>query len=73
MKLRLILSAVGFLIVLASLTPLFAQPKAASAVCCGTYSDCHTGEVCCPSDQLGWGDCDNSVGAPGYCMSQCPD
>ena len=73
MRLRLTLSAVGFLIVLASLTPLFAQPKVLSASCCGSTSDCYSGEVCCPSGSLGWGNCDTE--ATGYCTtpSDCPN
>jgi hypothetical protein len=67
MKLRVTLSAIGLVLTLASLRPLFAQPKTAS-VCCGGSSDCQSGEVCCEPTAAD-GDCgpDN----PGYCARQC--
>jgi hypothetical protein len=66
MKVRLTLSAIGLVLALASMRPLFAQAKA-PAVCCGTQADCAGNEVCC--DPGNAGDC--GPDAPGYCATQC--
>jgi hypothetical protein len=67
MKVRVILSAMGLVLALASMRPLFAQAKSPS-VCCGTNSDCAGSEICCDATASS-GDC--GPDAPGYCATQC--
>jgi hypothetical protein len=67
MKLRVTLSAIGLVLVVASLRPLFAQPKTPS-VCCSGSGDCSSGEVCCQPSASD-GDC--GPDSPGYCATRC--
>ncbi len=70
MKTRLTVSLGGLALVLASLTPLFAKPNDHStSVCCGTQSDCSSGETCCDPVDMGKEDCDPE--RPGYCRTSC--
>lgn len=70
MKTRLTISAIGLVLVLASMTPLFAQPhQTATGVCCGGPRDCATGESCCDPVSMGRPDCDLDL--VGFCQTTC--
>jgi hypothetical protein len=70
MRTRVTISLIGLVLVLASLTPLFAGTRdKQTAVCCGGPGDCASDESCCDPVSLGIGDCD--TGRPGYCRTTC--
>jgi hypothetical protein len=70
MKVRLVVSLVGLLVVALSATQLFASPAVTEAlICCSTNEECPLGLQCCAPILVGLDDC--STNMPGWCFLQC--